>query len=351
VVPILESLKQFPAAYVVWKVSDQVIVYANDFALDAFGTDESALGKTTLWDIIGPLDANLIILESIRSNPDGGPDIHLPDEAFATFKRLDNGALFTAWYRAKDVIESDGSTIYRVALLFTNYDEFEDDLNWDAFITLRASRMERDLAASVAHDLNNALSIFQNEIDTFFALHKIDSKEFFQFSFQKFSDIGLKMRQLAHISESVASINSDDLLSRIMPDPKASMSRSNSEIQLRVLVVDDEPALVSGLCSVMEIRGIRTLSASTAKEACIKASAFKPHAALIDIVLGDDDGLELGKQLVELFPNIKIVHMTGFAKHALVSASRDKTQVLKKPFEIDLAISLLKEGLADDNRD
>jgi len=349
-VPIIESLKQFPAAYVVWKVSDQAIVYANDFALDAFGADENLVGKVTLWDIIGPLDANLIIAESIRSNPDGGPDIHLPDEAFATFKRLDNDALFTAWYRAKDIIESDGTTIYRVALLFTDYDEYEDDLNWDAFITLRASRVERDLAASVAHDLNNSLSIFQNEIDTFSALHKIDSKEFFQHSFQKFSDIGLKMRKLAHISESVASINSEDLLSRIMPDPTSSLGHTGKGV-LRVLVVDDEPALVAGLCSVMEMRNIRTLSASTAKEACLKAAAFKPHAALIDIVLGDDDGLELGKQLVELLPNIKIVHMTGYAEHAPVSSFRDKTKVLRKPFEIDLAISLLKEGLVNDNRD
>ena len=349
-VPIIESLKQFPAAYVVWKVSDQAIVYANDFALDAFGADENLVGKVTLWDIIGPLDANLIIAESIRSNPDGGPDIHLPDEAFATFKRLDNGALFTAWYRAKDIIESDGTTVYRAALLFTNYDEFEDDLNWDAFIALRASRVERDLAASVAHDLNNALSIFQSEIDTFSTLHKIDSKEFFQHSFQKFLDIGYKMRQLAHISESVASINSEDVLSRIMPDPTSSLGHTDKGV-LRVLVVDDEPTLVAGLCSVMETRNIRTLSASTAKEACLKAVAFMPHAALIDIVLGDDDGLELGKQLVELLPNIKIVHMTGFAKHALVSSFRDKTKVLRKPFEIDLAISLLKEGLVNDNRD
>lgn len=350
-VPVLVSLKQFPAAYVVWKVSDQVIVYANDFALDAFGADENSVGKITLWDIIGPLDTNLIIAESIRSNPDGGPDIHLPDEAFATFKRLDNGALFTAWYRAKDIIESDGTTIYRVALLFTNYDEFEDALNWDAFIALRASRVERDLAASVAHDLNNALSIFQNEIETFSTLHKIDSKEFFQHSFQKFSDIGLKMRQLAHISESVASINSEDVLSRIMPDPTSSLKHTDTDELFRVLVVDDEPALVAGLCSVMELRDIRTLSASTAKEACLKAAAFKPHAALIDIVLGDDDGLELGKQLVELLPNIKIIYMTGYAKHAPVSTFRDKTKVLKKPFEIDLAISLLKEGLVNDNRD
>ena len=59
-VPILESLKQFPAAYVVWKVSDQVIVYANDFALDAFGADENlsgvvlCFGRVYFFWIFGP---------------------------------------------------------------------------------------------------------------------------------------------------------------------------------------------------------------------------------------------------------------------------------------------------------
>lgn len=350
-VPILESLKQFPAAYVVWRVTDQVIVYANDFALDAFGADETLLGKTTLWDIIGPLDSSLVVVESIRSNPHGGPDIHVPDEAFATFKRLDTGELFTAWYRAKDVIEPDGGTIFRVALLFTNYDTFEDNLNWDAFIALRASRVERDLAASVAHDLNNALTILQSEIESCADLHKIDIGTSLQFSFQKLTDLGLKMRQLAHISQSVASINSEDLLSRIMPDPQISSQSSENGSSLRVLVVDDDLALVAGLCAVFETRGVRTLSASTTKEACLKAVTFNPHSALIDIVLGEEDGFELGRQLLELLPNINIVHMTGFASHAPSAAFRDKTKVLKKPFDIDKAISLLQEGLANDSRD
>jgi CheY-like chemotaxis protein len=348
---VLESLKQFPAAYVVWRVSDQVIVYANDFALESFGTNKNSIGKISLWDVIGPLDANLVVLESIRSNPNGGPDIHVPDEAFATFKRLDTGALFTAWYRAKDVIEPDGNTIFRVALLFTNYDKFEDELNWDAFIALRASRVERDLAASVAHDLNNALSILQNEIEICADLHKIDIGTSFQFSFQKLADLGLKMRQLAHISESVASINSEDLLSRVLPDPQVSSRSSGNRASLRVLVVDDEPALVAGLCAVFETRGVRTLSASTSKEACLKAVAFNPHAALIDIVLGDEDGFELGRQMVELLPNINIVHMTGFASHAPAASARNKSKVLKKPFDIDKAISLLREGLANDSHD
>lgn len=338
-------------AYVIWRVSDQVIVYANDFAINAFGGNESFIGKISLWDIIGPADESLIILESRRSDPQGGPDIHLPDEAFATFKRLDNGKLFTAWYRAKDIHEPDGSTLFRVAILFTNYDRSEDDANWEDFITQRASRIERELAASVAHDLNNSLAILQTEIEEFSTLGNVDLGTHLQDSFKRLADLGLKMHQLAHISKSVISANSENVLATIMPAPALKRPFDEGRGNLRVLVIDDEPTLVSGLCSIMTTRGVEALGAANSKEACFKALAFKPHSALIDIMLGEEDGFDLGKQLTELLPDINVVYMSGFARHAPSSVTREQKKILKKPFEVDLAISFLKEGLVNDNRD
>ena len=347
-VPVLEGLKQFPAAFVIWRISNQQIVYANDHAMQAFGGTPELLNKVTLWDIIGPLDDNLIIAESIRSNPDGGPSIHVPDEAFATFKRLDNGKLFTAWYRAKDISEADGSTIFRCALLFTDYDEYQKDQNWEASIALKAQRIERELAATVAHNLNNALSILQSEIENFSQVHGIDLAQYLNHSFQKLQEIGKNMRRLAHISSSVSMINADDVLDLIMPDPQTLSALQPSQNEFRVLVVDDEPALVAGICSVMEMRNVRTLHSASTKEACFKAISFKPHAALVDIVLGKEDGLELGRQLVEMNPDINIVFMTGYANIAPSAIAKSKAKVLKKPFEIDTAIALLRDGVNHD---
>lgn len=347
-IPVLEGLKQFPAAFVIWRVSNQQIVYANDHAMQAFGGTPELLNKITLWDIIGPLDNNLIIAESIRSNPDGGPNIHVPDEAFATFKRLDNGKLFTAWYRGKDIHEADGSTIFRSALLFTDYDEYQNDQNWEAFISIKAQRIERELAASVAHDLNNALSILQSEMESFSQLHGIDLAQYLDHSFRKLNEIGRNMRRLAHISSSVSLVNADDVLDLIMPDPQVLSAIQPGQNEFRVLVVDDEPALLAGICSVLEMRNIRTLHSASAKEAQIKAKSFKPHAALVDIVLGEDDGIDLGRQLVELDPNINIVYMTGYANIAPTAIAKSKAKVLKKPFDIDAAIALLRDGVNDD---
>ena len=73
-------------AYVIWRVSDQVIVYANEFALNAFGSNESFFGKISLWDIIGPADESLITL---RVQDNGiGFDPQYKDKVFEIFKRL-----------------------------------------------------------------------------------------------------------------------------------------------------------------------------------------------------------------------------------------------------------------------
>lgn len=346
--PILEGLKQFPAAFVMWKISDQQIVYANDHALRAFGGTPELLGKTTLWDIIGPLDSNLIIAESIRSSPDGGQSVHVPDEAFATFKRLDDGRQFTAWYRAMDVAVEDGPNIFRCALLFTDYDENLADKNWEAFITIKAQRIERELAAKVAHELNTALSVLQSEIESFSRLHGVDLAEYLDHSFQTMRTIGKYLSRLAYISRSVLSVNTDGVLDLVMPDPQVLGYLKPISDEFRVLVVDDESTLLAGICSVMEMRNIRTLQSTNAKEALAKATIFKPHAALVDIVLGKDDGIELGKQLVELNPNINIVYMTGYANIAPVAIAKSKAKVVKKPFDMDTAIALLRDGVKHD---
>jgi ActR/RegA family two-component response regulator len=160
--------------------------------------------------------------------------------------------------------------------------------------------------------------------------------------------IGKYLSRLAYISRSVLSVNTDGVLDLVMPDPQVLGYLKPISDEFRVLVVDDESTLLAGICSVMEKRNIRTLQSTNAKEALAKATIFKPHAALVDIVLGKDDGIELGKQLVELNPNINIVYMTGYANIAPVAIAKSKAKVVKKPFDMDTAIALLRDGVKHD---
>lgn len=344
---VTESLEQFPVAYAVWRVTDQVIVYANQHALEAFGAGPEFIGSTTLWDIIGPLDTNIILAESIRSSPHGGPDIHLPDEAFATFKRQDNGEVFSGWYRAKDIVDADGQTTHRAAIVFTNYDVNLDQYHYESFIEAKAQIIERELAARVAHDINNSLAVLETEIESLSVVHGIDIKNALSNSFHRLRNIGLDMRRLASISESLIEANSNEVHSILMPDPSKQMERPTQ--LLRILVVDDEPDLAAGLSTILELKGFWTQIAQSKKEALAKSELFKPHAALIDIRLGNEDGTDVARALREVLPNINIVYMTGYSSLLPAITASSSDTVLKKPFEISTAIAALTKDKSHAN--
>lgn len=344
---VTESLEQFPVAYAVWRVTDQVIVYANQHALEAFGAGPEFIGSTTLWDIIGPLDTNIILAESIRSSPHGGPDIHLPDEAFATFKRQDNDEVFSGWYRAKDIVDADGQITHRAAIVFTNYDVNLDQYHYESFIEAKAQIIERELAARVAHDINNSLAVLETEIESLSVVHGVDIKNALSNSFHRLRNIGLDMRRLASISESLIEVNSNEVHSLLMPDPSKQMERPTQ--LLRILVVDDEPDLAAGLSTILELKGFWTQIAQSKKEALAKSELFMPHAALIDIRLGNEDGTDVARALREVLPNINIVYMTGYSSLLPAITASSSDTVLKKPFEISTAIAALTKDKSHAN--
>jgi two-component system, OmpR family, KDP operon response regulator KdpE len=67
----------------------------------------------------------------------------------------------------------------------------------------------------------------------------------------------------------------------------------------RVLVVDDEPQIVRALKVVLREAGFEAVPAESASEALDLAAVRPPEAAIIDLVLGDMDGIELTSKLRE----------------------------------------------------
>ena len=67
----------------------------------------------------------------------------------------------------------------------------------------------------------------------------------------------------------------------------------------RVLVCDDEPQILRALRVILRDAGFEVDPASTATEALDHAAVRPPHAAIIDLVLPDGDGIEVCRQLRE----------------------------------------------------
>ena len=67
--------------------------------------------------------------------------------------------------------------------------------------------------------------------------------------------------------------------------------------RLRVLVCDDEPQILRALRVILREAGFEVLPASSAGEALDSAAVRRPDAAIIDLVLPDDDGVEVCRRL------------------------------------------------------
>lgn len=116
-----------------------------------------------------------------------------------------------------------------------------------------------------------------------------------------------------------------------------------------VLVLDDEPSLRL-LCRVnLELAGYRVLEAGTLEEARRALDSEPVDAALLDMHVGAEYGLELIPELRGLEPPAAVVILSGTSE--VTSETRARVDaVLGKPFLIDELADTVGRVLSDEKR-
>lgn len=84
-----------------------------------------------------------------------------------------------------------------------------------------------------------------------------------------------------------------------------------SESKKYILVVDDEASIVRLISSYLAGDGYRAECALSGEEALKKLQNEKPGLVLLDIRLGDMNGIDLLKQIKKIDVNIPVVMVTG----------------------------------------
>ncbi|WP_284535065.1 response regulator transcription factor [Nocardioides sp. T2.26MG-1] len=79
----------------------------------------------------------------------------------------------------------------------------------------------------------------------------------------------------------------------------------------RVLVVDDEPAIVDLVGRTLRVAGLEVATATRVSEAADVAATFAPELAVLDVMLPDGSGLDLCHTLRTTDPDIGIVFLTA----------------------------------------
>ncbi len=112
----------------------------------------------------------------------------------------------------------------------------------------------------------------------------------------------------------------------------------------RVLIVDDEPEIVSIMTEVLERDGrFDVRSAATGYDAGMLTESFKPNVIILDYLLPDINGNVVCRRIRERsdMASTRIICVSGVVKHeeieGLMRSGMD--EFIKKPFDVDHLIA------------
>ncbi len=118
---------------------------------------------------------------------------------------------------------------------------------------------------------------------------------------------------------------------------------------MNVLIIDDEPGLRSGLAKLLTLQGYNTLEAASAAEVRKLLLTTEIHLMLLDLRLGDQDGLALLKEVKAEEPAIPVIIITGHGDiySAVECMKAGATNYIPKPIDHGLLLSIIeKESVA-----
>ena len=117
----------------------------------------------------------------------------------------------------------------------------------------------------------------------------------------------------------------------------------------RLLIVDDDEAILRNLEKILQLEGYETDIARTGFEAIEKTKTNFYNLALLDIKLPDMEGTELLKRMHETFPKMVKIMMTGYPdlENAIASLNSGADAYLIKPVSVQRLLDVVKQKLAE----
>ncbi len=114
----------------------------------------------------------------------------------------------------------------------------------------------------------------------------------------------------------------------------------------RILVVDDESQILRALRVVLRDAGFEVVPAETAAEALDRAAVRPPHAAIVDLMLPDMDGVELTRLLREWSEMpILVLSAVGEEEQKVRALQAGADDYITKPFGSRELVARLQAAL------
>jgi two-component system, cell cycle sensor histidine kinase and response regulator CckA len=118
----------------------------------------------------------------------------------------------------------------------------------------------------------------------------------------------------------------------------------------RVLVVDDEPSVLSVTARILRDAGYVAVTAPNAREALRLLEESDPPIDLVitDVVMPETDGHALGRLIAERHPGVRVVYMSAYPPNDVFHRGSPGAGVpfLLKPFSAEALVAVLRPLLA-----
>jgi len=113
-----------------------------------------------------------------------------------------------------------------------------------------------------------------------------------------------------------------------------------------LLIVDDDATFVRVLARALGSRGFEAITATSADEARALTRRHQPRYCVLDLKLGEENGLRLIPELHALVPDMRILLLTGYASiaTAVEAIKRGAHDYLAKPVDADAVVRALLDG-------
>src|SRR5258708_15241977 len=115
----------------------------------------------------------------------------------------------------------------------------------------------------------------------------------------------------------------------------------------RILIVEDEPAMVAGLRDNFEYEGYEVISAADGAEGLARALADNPDLVVLDVMMPRMSGLDVFKQLKAERPSMPIIMLTARGQEIdkVVGLELGADDYVTKPFSIRELMARVKAVL------
>jgi len=92
----------------------------------------------------------------------------------------------------------------------------------------------------------------------------------------------------------------------------------------RVLIVDDEPTMVTALAELLSHSGIDVVGLATnGADAVDAAATLHPDVVLMDLRMPGVDGIEASRRINEMSPDVQVLILTAYEDEQLRHAASD----------------------------